>query len=72
MGLPWCLSGKESACLAGDMDSILGPEDPPEKEMATLPVFLPGKSHRQRSLESMGLQRVGHDLVTEHACTAVS
>jgi len=25
------------------------------------PVFLPGKSHGQRSLESMGPQRVGHD-----------
>ena len=25
------------------------------------PVFLPGKSHGQRSLEGMGLQRVRHD-----------
>ena len=29
----------------------LGQEDPLEKEMATTPVFLPGKSHGQRSLE---------------------
>jgi len=28
----------------------LGGEDPLEKEMATLPVFLPGESHGQRSL----------------------
>jgi len=28
----------------------LGQEDPLEKEMATTPVFLPGKSHTQRSL----------------------
>ena len=28
----------------------LGPEDPLEKGMATLPVFLPGISHRQRNL----------------------
>ena len=28
----------------------LGPEDPLEKGMATPPVFLPGKSHGQRSL----------------------
>ena len=28
----------------------LGWEDSLEKEMATTPVFLPGKSHRQRSL----------------------
>ena len=24
MGLPWCLSGKESACNAGDVGSIPG------------------------------------------------
>ena len=29
----------------------LGGEDPLKKEMATIPVFLPGKSHGQRSLE---------------------
>ena len=28
----------------------LGQENPLEKEMATVPVFLPGKSHGQRSL----------------------
>ena len=28
----------------------LGREDPLEKEMATTPVFLPGKSHGQRRL----------------------
>ena len=28
----------------------LGQEDPLEEEMATTPVFLPGKSHGQRSL----------------------
>ena len=28
----------------------LGQEDPLEKEMASTPVFLPGKFHRQRSL----------------------
>ena len=28
----------------------LGGEDPPEKEMATTPVFLPGEFHGQRSL----------------------
>ena len=34
----------------GDMALILGQEDPLEKEMAPTPVFLPGKSHGQRSL----------------------
>ena len=29
---------------------LLGWEDPLEEEMATTPVFLPGESHRQRSL----------------------
>ena len=37
--------------------------------MATTPVFLPGKSHGQRSLagysQSMGSQRVGPDLATK-------
>ena len=34
----------------------LGWEDPLEEEMATTPVFLPGKSHGQRSLEGCNLQ----------------
>ena len=67
-GLPWWLSGRESAHNAGDtagnVGSILGWEDPLEKEMATTPVFLPGESHRQRSLvgySPWGRKRVGHD-----------
>ena len=36
----------------------LGQEDPPEKEMATHPVFLPGKSHGWRGL--VGYSPVGH------------
>jgi len=44
---------------------------PRRRKWASTFVFLPGKSHRQRSLvgyslQSMGLQRVGQDLVTEH------
>ena len=35
---------------AGDSFRSLGGEDPLEEEMATTPVFLPGKSHGQRSL----------------------
>jgi len=34
MGLPWWLSGKESACNAGDTGLILGQEDALEEEMA--------------------------------------
>ena len=42
----------------------LGWEDPLEKEMATHPVFLPGKFHGQRSLEGYspwGCKRVRHE-----------
>ena len=35
---------------AGDWVHSLGWEDPLEKEMATTPVSLPGKSHGQRSV----------------------
>ena len=45
----------------------LGWEDPLKKEMATS-VFLPGKSHEQKSLAGCspwGPERVGHDLVTK-------
>ena len=37
---------------------LLGQEDPLEKGMATMPVFLPGKFHGQRSLE--GCNPHGH------------
>ena len=65
MGFPGGSDGKESACKAGDLGSILGWEDPLEKEMATPPVFLPGESYGRRSLagyiQSMGSQSVQHD-----------
>ena len=45
-----------------------GQEDPLEKEMATTPVLLLGKSHGQPGrLQSMLSQRVRHNLGTEHA-----
>ena len=46
----------------------LGWEDPIEEEMQPTPVFLPAKSHWQRSLvgySPWGHKRVGHDLVTK-------
>ena len=46
----------------------LNQEDPLKKEWQPTPVFLPGKSHGQRSLEGYspwGCQRVGHDLATK-------
>ena len=45
-GFPCSSVSKESTCNAGDP----GWEDPLEKETASTPVFLPGKSYRQRSL----------------------
>ena len=51
--LPWCFWGKESACNAGvtgDAGLFLGREDPLEETWQPTPVFLPGKSHGQRSL----------------------
>ena len=35
LGLPWWLSGKESACNAGDLVRSVGPKGPLEKVMAT-------------------------------------
>ena len=58
MGLPWWLSGKESACSAEDLGSIPGSGRSLEKEMATTPVFLPGEFHGQRSL--VGYSPWGH------------
>ena len=43
-------SGRESSCNEGDAGVILGQEDPLEDKMEPTPVFLPGKSHGQRSL----------------------
>ena len=36
----------ESACNAGDLDSIPGLKDPLEESMASTSVFLPGESPR--------------------------
>ena len=50
LGLPWWLSGKESACNAGDTVWSLGQEDSPRRrKWQPTPVFLPGKkkSHEQ-------------------------
>ena len=45
--------GKESTCNSGDgggTGSIPGSGNPLEEDVANTPVFLPGKSHGQRSL----------------------
>ena len=51
------------------VQSLVG-EDPLEKEMQPTPVFLPGKSHGQRSLarySPRGCRRVRHDLAPKTA-----
>ena len=53
-----------SAGDARDMGSTLGQEDPLEKEMATHSCILAWKvpwTEEPGGLQSMGLQRVGHD-----------
>ena len=56
--------GKASACNAGDPGSILGWEDLLEKEMAPHSSILAWRipwTEEPGRLQSMGLQRVGHD-----------
>ena len=49
---------------------FLGWGDPLEEKWQSTPLLLPGESRGQPGgLQSMGSQRVGHGLVTEHACT---
>ena len=48
-----CWDGKESACSAEDPSSILGSGRSLGERNGNLPVFLPGKSHGQRSLAGL-------------------
>ena len=51
LGFPGGSDGKESACDAGDANSIPGLERFPwRKEWQPTPVFLPGEFHGQRIL----------------------
>ena len=69
LGLPLWLSGKESTCqcrrqgFSPWVGKILW-----RRKWQPIPVFLPGKSQGQRSLEGYrpwGCKRVGHELVTK-------
>ena len=72
VGCPGGLAVKTPPVNAVDTGSISGREDPLEEETEPTPVFLPGRSHGQRSpedyVQSIGSQRVEHD---EHACVCV-
>ena len=67
-GLPWWLSGKESACQCGRHG--FNPWDGKIlwiRKWQPSPVFSPGKSHGQRAWRAIvhGVARVGHDLVNK-------
>ena len=64
MGFSSGSDGKESACSAGDLGQSLGWEDPLEEGMATHSSILVWRipwREEPGGLQSMGLQRVGHD-----------
>ena len=69
LGLPWWLRGEESSCQRRrcDFDPCVG-KIPWRRQRQLTPVFLPGKSHAQSSLEGYrlgGHKRVRHDLATK-------
>ena len=54
MSIPGSSVSKESSCNAGDLRSIPGWGRSPGEGMATTPVFVPGESQGQKSLEGYG------------------
>ena len=68
MGPPWWLSGKESTCQCRHHGFNLWVETVPwRRKLATIPVFLPGKSHGQKSLAGYspwGHKRIRYNLAT--------
>ena len=72
MGPPWWLNGKESACQLQEIQETrvqcVGGKDPLEKEMVTHSTNLAWEIPRTEKgggLQSMGLKRDGHDIVTK-------
>ena len=68
----WWLRSKESACQCRRCVWSLGQEDPLEEGMATHSSPLAWKipwTEESGRLQSMGSQRVRHNLVIEHMCT---
>ena len=66
-GLPWWLSDKEPTYQCRRRNPWVG-KIPWRKKWQPTSVFLPGKSHGQRSLAGYspwGCKRVGHDLATK-------
>ena len=73
IGLPRWLSGKESACSAGDardLHLIPGLEDPLElKKWQSTPVFLPREFRGQKSLAAYSSWDCKESDMTEHTPT---
>ena len=72
MGFPGGSVVKNLPANAGDRSLIPGPGRSLEEEMATHFSILAWRipwTEESDGLQSMGSQRVGHDLATEHACT---
>ena len=69
--LPRRLSGKESTCQWGSRHGFFYPwieKIPWKRKWQPIPVVLPGKSHRQRSLasySSWGCKKIRHDWATK-------
>ena len=61
LGFPGGSAVKESTCNAGDVGSIPGRKDPREEEMLTHSSILAEKILWTGRLQSIELQRVGHD-----------
>ena len=70
-GLPWCFSGKEFVCRCRRRRSIAGLGRSPGEGNGNTCILaweIPW-GEEPGGLQSMGLQRVGHDLAIEHAGT---
>ena len=71
MGLPWWLSGKEFACQCRRLGFHPWIRKIPwRRKWQSTPVFLPKKSHGQRSLAGYNpwSHRVRHNWLSMHAC----
>ena len=72
LGLPWWFSGKESTCQYRRLgSSIPGSGRSPGEGNSNTPVFLPGKSHGQRSLAGYSPRGLYTWTVQTRVCTVV-
>ena len=69
MGFPSGSSGKESGCNAGDTGDAGSIPVPWRRKWQPTPVFLPGKSHGERSLVGYSPWGLIDLDMTEHAHT---